>query len=112
MNGRRSRRKGHDFERELARIFREAMPGAHIRRGLQSRSGDEVPDVDLPCFWLEAKRHRRTNIKAALAQAIATAPKGRWPIAVCKDDRQPAIVAMQLDDFLDLIGEWWEARQR
>lgn len=112
MGGRHSRRKGADFERELVRIFREVMPNAAVRRGLQARSGDEVADVDLPCFWLEAKRHQRTNIKAALRQAMETAPKGRWPIAVCKDDRQPAVVTMQLADFLELLAEWWEARTR
>lgn len=112
MSGASSRRKGYDYERALVRRFREAMPGAEVRRGLQSRSGEEAPDVDLPCFWLESKRHRRTNIKAALTQAFETGPKGRWPIAVCKDDRQQAIVAMYLDDFLDLVGEWWAGRTR
>ncbi len=110
MGGLASRRKGADFERELVRTFREVMPDSGVRRGLQSRSGEEVPDVELPCFWLEAKRHQRTNVKAALRQAVEAAPKGRWPMAVCKDDRQPAIVAMYLDDFLDLLGEWWELR--
>ena len=112
MSGRRSRRKGAEWERVLVRMFREAMPRAQVRRGLQSRSGEEVPDVDLPCFWLEAKRHRRTNVKAALRQAVASAPRGRWPVAVCKDDREPAIVAMQLDDFLELVEQWWEGTQR
>ena len=112
MGGQMSRRKGARFERWLVHRFREAMPDGDIRRGLQSRGGDEVPDVDLPCFWLEAKRHHRTNIKAALRQAVETAPKGRWPIAVCKDDRQPVIVSMHLDDFLDLLAEWWALRSR
>ncbi len=112
MSGLHSRRKGADFERALVREFRERMPDATVRRGLQARSGDEVPDVDLPCFWLEAKRHRRTNVKGALAQASAAAPKGRWPIAVCKDDGEAAVIAMQLDDFLELLGEWWEGRNR
>ena len=112
MNGRHSRRKGAEWERELARLFREAMPGAEIQRGLQSRSGTEVPDVDVPCFWPETKRHQRTNIKAALRQAVDAAPAGRWPIAICKDDRQPAVACMRLDDFLDLVREWWEACNR
>ena len=112
MTGAGSRRKGADFERALVRRFREAMPDTTIRRGLQCRSGQEAPDVDVPCVWIEAKRHRRTNIKAALAQATETAPKGRWPVAVCKDDNAAAIVAMALDDFLELLGEWWEGRNR
>ena len=112
MSGLRSRRKGAAWERALVRMFREVMPRAEIRRGLQSRSGQEVPDIEVPCLWIEAKRHRRTNIKAALRQAMETSPKGRWPVAVCKDDHQPAVVAMQLEDFLDLVAEWWEARNR
>ena len=92
-------------------LFREAMPGAQIRRGIQSRSGAEVADLDMPCFWPEAKRQKQTNPRAALRQAAEACPPGRWPIAICKDDGEQAFVAMQLPDFLDLVSEWWEARQ-
>jgi hypothetical protein len=112
VSGARSRRKGARFERAIVHRFREVMPGTEIRRGLQSRSGEEVPDVDVPCFWPELKHHRRTNVRAALEQAVTTAPKGRWPIAVCKDDQKPALVAMDLEDFLDLVSEWWRAQTR
>ncbi len=111
MNGRYSRRKGADFERALVHRFREAMPDADIRRGLQCRSGEEAPDVEVPCFWLEAKRHHKTNIMAAIRQAIADCPKGKFPLAVCKNDGELPVATMLLDDFLELIGEWWKARQ-
>jgi hypothetical protein len=111
MNGAGSRRKGADFERAMVQRLREAMPGADVKRGLQCRSGSEVADVDLPCFWPELKRHHRTNHREALRQAIETCPHGRWPVALCKDDHEPAVVVMQLDDFLDLVREWWERRQ-
>ena len=45
MNGAGARRKGADFERAIVHRFREAMPGAEVRRGLQSRSGAEASDV-------------------------------------------------------------------
>jgi Holliday junction resolvase len=111
MSGAASRRKGHDFERLLVQRFRDAMPGAEVRRGVQSRSGAECADVEAPCFHIEAKRHRQTNIREAMRQAVETCPGGRWPIAVCKDDNQPALVTMQLEDFLDLVREWWEGRR-
>lgn len=110
--GAHSRRKGASFERALVHMFREAMPGAEVRRGLQSRSGAEVADVDAPCFHVEAKAHRRVNVRAAMRQATAEAPEGKWPIAVCKDDREPPIVAMDLEDFLDLVGEWWALKRQ
>ncbi|MGI5865792.1 MAG: hypothetical protein ACOX6T_27560 [Myxococcales bacterium] len=112
MSGARSRRKGAAFERELVRRFREIMPDAGVRRGLQYRAGQEASDVEVPCFWVEAKHHHRTNVRAAMRQAIDACPPGRWPIAVCKDDHATPLVTMQLEDFLELVGEWWERRDR
>ena len=107
-----SRRKGAAWERALVHLFREAMPGAEIRRGLQCRGGDEVPDVDCPVFWIEGKRGKKPNVRAALRQATEAAPKGRIPLAVIRDDRAEAFVALSLDDFLELVAEWWAERQR
>lgn len=112
MSGARSRRKGAAFERELVRRFREIMPDAGVSRGLQYRAGQEASDVEVPCFWVEAKHHHRTNVRAAMRQAIDACPPGRWPIAVCKDDHATPLVTMQLEDFLELVGEWWERRDR
>jgi len=112
MSGAHSRRKGAGFERELVHLFREAMPGADVRRGLQCRSGEEIADVDCPVFWIEAKRGRKPNVRGALDQARASAPKGRVPLAVIRDDRGDAFAALPLEDLLDFIREWWErARQ-
>jgi len=51
MSGAHSRRKGAAYERELVHLFRDAMPDADVRRGLQYRTGEEAPDVDCPVFW-------------------------------------------------------------
>ena len=49
--------------------------------------------------------------RAALAQAKdASLGKGVWPVAVCKDDKEDAVVTISLDDFLDLLREWWSTR--
>jgi hypothetical protein len=107
-----SRRKGAVWERELVLLFREAMPGGEVRRGLQSRSGQEVADVECPVFWVEAKRGKQPNIRGALRQAKEAAPKGRIPLAVIRDDRATPTVTLELADFLELIQEWWAGRQR
>ena len=110
MGGRSSRRKGADFERTMVHRFREVFGDEDVRRGLQSR-GEEVSDVDVPCFWIECKRMKQTNPRAALRQDIEdSGGKGFWPIAVCKDDGQPAFVSMTLDDFLELVTEWWTVK--
>ena len=112
MGGASNRRKGIAWERELVWRFREVMPGAEVKRGLQSRSGEEVADVDCPVFWIEAKRGRKPNVRAALKQAEACAPKGRIPVAVIRDDQSAAFVALPLEDFLELVREWWELSRR
>lgn len=107
-----SRRKGAAWERALVHMFREAMPDAEVRRGIQCRSGEEVADVDCPVFWIEAKRGRQPNVRAALRQAESAAAEGRIPIAVIRDDRAEPFVVLGLDEFLDFVSEWWEARRR
>lgn len=96
------REKGAQFERELVRRFREAMPGAEVKRGLQSRTGQEVPDVAAASFWIEAKRMKQCNIRAAYRQASGDAAKGWIPVAVTRDDRSEALVTLSLEDFLEL----------
>jgi hypothetical protein len=112
MGGMMSRRKGASWERELVLLFREAMPGCGVRRGLQSRNGEEVADVECPVFWIEAKRGRQPNVRRALRQAAEAAPKGRIPVAVIRDDRAQPFVVVLLDDFLEFVAEWWSGRQR
>lgn len=112
MTGSRSRRKGAAFERELVQRFRDVMPDADVRRGLQYRTGEEAPDVDCPVFWPEAKRGKLPNVRAALRQSTDAAPPGRIPIAIIRDDHAEPFVALGLDDFLELVREWWARRDR
>ena len=107
MTGKMSRRKGAQYERDLVKLFRDAMPGANVRRGLQSRGGGEVPDVDCPLFWVEAKRGRKPNVRAALRQAKDDCGDDRTPVAVIRDDREEAFVVLGLDDFLQLTEDVW-----
>ena len=88
------------------------MPGNRFRRGLQYDSADQCPDVDAPPFHVEAKRGKKPNPRAAVAQAVADAAPGRIPVAVLRDDRAEPFVVLLLEDFLELVREWWEGRGR
>lgn len=115
MSGLKSRRKGHDFERATVRRMRDVMPNAEIRRGLQYRmgSGETVPDVEMPCFWVECKCGKQPNIRAAMRQACDDSMgSAKWPLAVVHDDRSETYAVMMWEDFLDLVEEWWEANRR
>jgi hypothetical protein len=111
-----SRTKGKAWEQAVARMLREAMPSAaeQIRRGWQSRKGDDDPDVIAPQLSVECKHRKAPVVRAALEQAVRTANTGTWPIAVCRWHGQAAgdaVAAMRLEDLLELLGEWWALRE-
>jgi Holliday junction resolvase len=108
MSGRHSRNKGLAFERDCVKLFKQAMPGEDIKRGLQSRGGGaEVPDVDMPVFHIECKVGKKPNIRAAYEQASRDT-QGKIPVAIVKDDRKEPLVVMGLTNYMNLIAEWWE----
>lgn len=100
------RRKGHDFERWVVKRFNNSFDGFEARRGLQyQRDGGEVPDVRAGPMWIECKRGKATSLKPALRQAQASCAPGHYPMVVAKDDGQPPVVVMDLEDFIELCHE-------
>lgn len=83
--GRANRMKGKRWERQIARDMREIF-GGDVRRGWQSREGDDEADNEgVPRFWVEAKHEKRPSLRAALRQATK-ATDGRWPLVIAKFD--------------------------
>mgnify|MGYP001202845303 FL=1 len=101
MSGRRSRTKGHSFERHVANLFKQL--GFEARRGLQYRDGEDAADVvGVADYWIECKRGKRVAIKRAMNQA-SEACKDKQPIVVSKEDRSPIFVTMKFDTFAELL---------
>ena len=114
MSGRRSRRKGHDWEREVARRMRDVL-GVEARRGFQYRDGAEAPDIiieGLPhALHIECKAGKRPPILAALEQAERDAAEGAIPVVIAKKDKKAPTVTMRLEDWLAVIAPWaWRER--
>lgn len=108
--GRAQREKGKRWEREVARLYREAV-GAGKRTGWHQSHGLEVADVSVPLtigrwkgVWNECKHGKKVNHRAALAQALEVCPPSQLPVAVCKDDRTEAVVVLRLADWLELLA--------
>ena len=109
VSGAYNRKKGANFERELTHVFRKVFPGEDVKRGLQYRSGMECPDVECPLLWVEAKRMKRPNIRAAYKQAVGACPKGRIAVAITKANREETLVTMSLEDFTEVMSVYWRA---
>lgn len=99
------RRKGRGWEQQVARDLREYMPGADIRRGWQSRKGSDDADVICPLYWIECKCGKQPSPRAALRQAQAASPGGKWILAVIKDDRKEPFAVLSHADLHDILRE-------
>jgi len=106
-NGKYNRIKGHTFEREVAKLFGEALSDLTIKRSIQYRgSATDGADVIADPFWIECKRQKKPRIVAALEQSEKDCPEGFIALAVTKANRDEAVVSIRLPDFLELVSEW------
>lgn len=115
--GKGARKKGHDFERKIANLFKDRYE-LNFRRGLnQARGGgEETADVVIEDegdsdkimlfkqFHFELKAQARPNILGAMEQAIKD-NKDKVPVVISKQDYKPILVTMKLEDWLNLIDK-------
>lgn len=95
-----SRRKGHNFERQMVAYFRTRLGFVDARRGLQYQDGTVCADVILPGFWVECKVGARPNIEAAFEQAERACDDPKKTIMVItKRDRREPVVSVRLKDL-------------
>lgn len=99
------RRKGHDFERRVARDLREIWPEA--KRGFQSRGGTkEAPDVDGTDYYIECKHEKKPDRGAAWNQAD-DAMDGRPAVAITKaTDSREILVTMEFRHAQHILGPY------
>lgn len=102
MSGRTSQRKGADAEREIVSILQAR--GYPAQRG-GSLSYGTAPDVyGLDGLHLEIKRHEKLNLHAAYQQSQLDARRFQdgKPVVVHRRSREPWLITLALDDFLEI----------
>ena len=109
MSGRISRRKGHDWEREVARLYTQATGRQHARVLTESREGN-VGDVRGPSpLVTQCKVGAAPNAWKALREAIEAAGPGEHPVAVLRRNgigRKPAVdvAVLPLKAWLEIVN--------
>ena len=101
--GQFSRDKGKKGERELAKELSRAL-GVKARRGVQFQGSPDSPDVitDIPEIHIECKRTERFRLYESLDQAINDAGVNKIPIVCHRQNLQPWVVVLRLDDLKQL----------
>lgn len=97
-----SRQKGKRGELGLAKALREA--GYEARRGQQYSGTETSADVvGLPGIHIECKRVEALRLYDALAQAKRdTGESGDCPAVFHRKNKEPWVVIMYMDDWLNL----------
>lgn len=100
-----SKRKGSRGENELANILKEY--GYDAKRMQQFAGGVDSPDVKgLPGIHIECKRVENLNIHKAYAQAERDAEGKAIPAVFHRRNREPWMVTLKLDDFMEIYRVW------
>ena len=107
--GRRSRNRGANGERELSKIFNEFY-GYNTHRGYVFHKQSDV--VGLEGIHVECKRVEKLNIHNAMKQAIEESEKRKdgLPTVFHRRNREGWLVTMRLEDWMDLYGGWIDER--
>lgn len=97
-----SQAKGRRGELELVEVLQAS--GIPARAGVPVNFG-RVPDVvGVPGIHPEVKRVEKLNLDVAMSQAVRDAKKFQdgFPTVFHRRNRQPWLVTMRLDDWLEL----------
>lgn len=101
MSGRRSRTKGHGFERKIAQLFREFFPTARRKLEYQAMDIDGVDIEGTGKLRIQCKKYKSyapiNKIKEIHFKA------GTIPALVTAGDREDPIICIKLEDFFDIL---------
>lgn len=103
--GRSSKRKGSDGERELSNLL-NARWGLQTKRGQVFNHQSDI--INFPGIHPEVKRVEKLNVQAAMDQAILEAEirSDGIPTVFHRRSRKEWLVTMRLEDWMKLYMEW------
>lgn len=104
MSGKRSRTKGHSFERSVAIALRRIFPDA--KRHLEYQC-DEALGIDIDNtgpYRIQCKRGKRYSSLSAIKEPVIDPIEPGIPVLITKADNQEALVALPLEHFLELLS--------
>jgi len=117
MGGKSSQQKGKRFEREVAKQINKKFENANCRRTPLSGGMDFKGDICsindnsiVSEFSFECKNQEKLNIWKALEQSRNDAPQRTMPVVVFTKNHEKDYIALELEDFLNIIKELEDLR--
>ncbi len=100
--GRKSRTKGHSFEREMANLFRLVFPDARRQLEYHVKDANGVDLQGTGRYRVQCKRCKKYASITAINEIRAE--PGTIPVLVTRGDNCKAMAVLPLDELITLIG--------
>lgn len=109
MSGKRSRAKGHSFERKIAKRLRDEgiFPNAERQLEYQENQCSGVDLANTGALKIQCKRMKKSIPMSKLYEVKAHG----IACLVSKVDREDTLVTMKFDDFLKILKDIGEVYQ-
>ena len=107
--GRSSRNKGAQGERELAKLLSDKLGLDSIKRGYVFCRESDV--IGLKGIHIECKRVEKLNIENAILQAKQDRNEGQFPAVFHRKNRSNWLVTMELQDWINLYNEYYSSKK-
>lgn len=106
-SGKTSRTKGHNFEREVAKLLRIYYPNA--KRQLEYQEGVGFDIAETGDLSVQCKVGKSFKIEKALKEAERS---GKIPVAITKKDRENIVVSLYWKDFEYFLVSYLDSQKK
>jgi len=106
-SGKTSRTKGHNFERETAKLLRQYYPNA--KRQLEYQEGVGFDIAETGDLSVQCKVGKSFKIEKALKEALRP---DKIAVAITKRDREDIVVSMYWKDFEFFLVSYLDAKKK
>ena len=103
QKGKHARRKGHQFERDIANALRVVFPNA--RRQLEYHQ-DDAKGVDIQGtgnYYFQCKRFKAYAPLSAITEIQCEPSFGDVPVLVTAGDNKPALACLPFEELVRLL---------
>ena len=111
-SGKRARTKGHSFEREVAIAFRKVFPEARRHLEYQDSQANGVDLAETGPFRVQCKKLKKYAPLSMIKEVQCEEWLGEIPVLVTAGDKETPLVALPLENFINLIGEIYGRSER
>lgn len=99
----KSRRRGHNFEREVANLLKVVFPDARRHLEYQGAEANGIDIVNTGLYKIQCKRGKKYASFTAIKEVEADEMFGDIPVLVTQGDKERILVALPFEEFLRLV---------